>query len=82
MVVKAPLCHLQHCNCKASISASVAVGKLLPSKLHKGVLAMDYIASKPKSVFVRAYVRFRLGRLENVCQHFRSYPSQLTFAFN
>jgi hypothetical protein len=31
----------------------------------------------PKSVFVRAYVRFRLGRLENVCQHYRSLPGQL-----
>lgn len=30
-----------------------------------------------KSVFVRAYVRFRLGRLENVCQHWRSHPHQL-----
>jgi hypothetical protein len=32
---------------------------------------------KLKSVFVRAYVRFRLGRLENVCQHRRSAPGQL-----
>jgi hypothetical protein len=28
-----------------------------------------------KSVFVRAYTRFRFGRLENVIQHFRSLPS-------
>ncbi len=27
-----------------------------------------------KSVFVHAYTRFRLGRLEYVCQHFRSPP--------
>lgn len=33
--------------------------------------------AKPKSVFVRAYVRLRLGRLENVCQHWRSLPYQL-----
>lgn len=32
---------------------------------------------KEKSVFVRAYVRFRFGRMENVCQHWRSYPRQL-----
>lgn len=35
-----------------------------------------------KGVFVRAYVRFRLGRLENVCQHWRSHPGQLTLNFN
>ena len=30
-----------------------------------------------KSVFVRAYRRFRLGKWESVCQHFRSHPGQL-----
>jgi len=30
-----------------------------------------------KSVFVRAYVRFRLGRREHVCQHWRSHPGQM-----
>lgn len=30
-----------------------------------------------KSVFVNAYLRFRFGKLENVCQHYRSYPNQL-----
>ena len=30
-----------------------------------------------KSVFVRAYTRFRLGRLESVCQHWRSHPGQM-----
>ena len=33
---------------------------------------------KIKSVFVRAYTRFRFGKLENVCQHWRSHPGQLT----
>lgn len=33
--------------------------------------------SRLRSVFVRAYTRFRLGKLENVCQHFRSHPGQL-----
>ncbi|SUZ30014.1 hypothetical protein CPBF424_38650 [Xanthomonas euroxanthea] len=28
-----------------------------------------------KSVFVHSYTRFRNGRLENVCQHFRSLPN-------
>ncbi len=32
---------------------------------------------KAKSVFVRAYVRFRFGRRENVCQHWRSHPGQM-----
>lgn len=32
---------------------------------------------KAKSVFVRAYIRFRFGRRENVCQHWRSHPGQL-----
>ena len=30
-----------------------------------------------KSVFVRAYVRFRYGRREAVCQHWRSHPGQM-----
>jgi hypothetical protein len=30
-----------------------------------------------KSVFVSAYTRFRRGRLEYVCQHWRSHPDQL-----
>lgn len=30
-----------------------------------------------KSVFVTAYVRTRHGRLEFVCQHWRSFPGQL-----
>ena len=31
-----------------------------------------------KSVFVRGYHRFRFGRWESVCQHWRSYPGQLS----
>ena len=30
-----------------------------------------------KSVAVSAYTRFRLGRVEFVCKHWRSYPGQL-----
>jgi hypothetical protein len=30
-----------------------------------------------KDVYVRSYVRFRLSRLEQVCQHYRSHPNQL-----
>lgn len=30
-----------------------------------------------KSVFVRAYPRFRLGQWEHVRQHWRSHPGQL-----
>lgn len=36
---------------------------------------------KSKVVKVRAYVRFRFGRLERVCSHFRSWPRQLSFDF-
>lgn len=32
--------------------------------------------SKPKTVFVRAYQRFRFGRTESVRQHWRSNPDQ------
>jgi hypothetical protein len=35
------------------------------------------VFSKVRTVFVRAYTRFRLGRLEYVCQHWRSHPDQL-----
>lgn len=31
-------------------------------------------ADRNKSVYVRQYPRFRLGRWESVCQHFRSPP--------
>jgi hypothetical protein len=30
-----------------------------------------------RSVFVRAYTRFRFGKWEDVCQHWRSHPGQL-----
>lgn len=33
--------------------------------------------TKIKDVFVRAYLRFRLGKWESVRQHFRSHPGQL-----
>jgi hypothetical protein len=33
--------------------------------------------SRIKTVFVRAYTRFRFGKLENVCQHWRSHPWQM-----
>lgn len=32
---------------------------------------------RQKTVFVREYVRLRFGRLEHVCQHWRSRPYQL-----
>ncbi|MGJ7497185.1 hypothetical protein ACSFA8_19155 [Variovorax sp. RT4R15] len=31
-----------------------------------------------KSVFVRAYDRFRKGKWEQVCRHYRSPPGQLS----
>lgn len=38
-------------------------------------MAMRY--PKIKDVFVTAYTRFRFGKLEFVCQHWRSHPGQL-----
>lgn len=38
---------------------------------------MAYSYLKPKSVFVRAYSRFRFGKMELVCQRWRSTPQQL-----
>lgn len=34
--------------------------------------------SNLKSVYVHSYLRYRLGRWESVCQHWRSNPGQLT----
>lgn len=34
--------------------------------------------SSIKTVFVHAYLRFRFGRWESVCQHWRSHPGQMT----
>jgi len=42
---------------------------------------MSEIMSEPKRVHVCAYTRQRLGRLEQVCEHWRSWPKQLTFGF-
>jgi hypothetical protein len=34
--------------------------------------------AKVKDVHVCAYTRFRLGKLEAVCSHWRSHPGQLS----
>lgn len=34
------------------------------------------VCSYPRSVYVRPYVRFRFGRLENVCEHCRGMPGE------
>jgi len=36
------------------------------------------ICQFPRAVHVRAYIRYRLGRWESVCEHCRSYPNQLS----
>lgn len=33
--------------------------------------------SAKKDVYVRQYTRRRFGRIESVCQHWRSHPHQL-----
>ena len=38
---------------------------------------MRYYSNRFKTVFVRMYTRFRLGRIENVCSHWRSHPGQM-----
>ena len=38
-------------------------------------------ASESKRVHVNSYTRKRLGRLENVYEHWRSWPNQLSFDF-
>lgn len=45
------------------------------------VQRITQVTHKMKNVFVNAYVRFRFGRNEHVCQHWRSHPGQLAFAF-
>ncbi|CAG8865301.1 hypothetical protein PS627_01206 [Pseudomonas fluorescens] len=35
-------------------------------------------APRNKPVYVHAYPRWRFGRWEHVCQHYRSLPHQLT----
>lgn len=42
---------------------------------------MVQTVAKPKVVPVRAYVRWRFGRLEHVCAHWRSLPGQYSFGF-
>lgn len=42
---------------------------------------MEHPIEKPKVVRVRAYVRWRLARLEAVCSHWRSRPVQLQLNF-
>ncbi len=37
--------------------------------------------SRAKTVYVRRYPRFRFGRWEDVTDHFRSPPGQLSFNF-
>ena len=38
-------------------------------------------SARLKVVHVRAYQRFRFGRRESVCSHWRSLPGQLEFSF-
>lgn len=38
-------------------------------------------SSRLKTVYVRRYPRFRFGRWEDVTDHYRSPPGQLSFNF-
>ncbi|PRG00367.1 hypothetical protein C6Q17_37430 [Burkholderia contaminans] len=76
-VVKAPLYHLQPVLADGlSLYAQGVVGNYC---LRIFTVRIDMpLASNPKSVFVRQYTRFRFGRTEQVRQHWRSCPNQLT----
>lgn len=56
-------------------SALGGMGQILPSTFPGEAMQLCMF---PRSVHVRSYVRFRLGRLESVCEHCRSLPGQLT----
>lgn len=42
---------------------------------------MENPISKSKAVHVCAYTRMRYGKLEYVCEHYRSWPGQISFGF-
>jgi hypothetical protein len=54
-------------------------GRAARKTLHPSEKAMRFF--KRKTVHVRAYVRYRFGKLEDVCQHWRSAPGQMAFEF-
>lgn len=39
---------------------------------------MNCIPCRHKTVHVNPYSRFRFGRVEHVCEHWRSEPNQMT----
>lgn len=39
------------------------------------------MGGKAKLVHVRSYTRMRFGHREQVCEHWRSWPGQLSFSF-
>ncbi len=51
------------------------VGKLWPQFLE---FIMHHFQRRVRGVFVRAYRRVRFGRTEQVCQHWRAHPGQLS----
>jgi hypothetical protein len=76
MVVRTPLCHLQFVLSDAvNISLFTGCKQILLFNFLE--IDMKNVYNKAKNVFVRRYTRFRFGRIENVCQHWRSYPRQL-----
>lgn len=78
MVVRRSLCHHgQSYQTNDTLTLSTAVGKSIRLATLVLEIAMHF-CTYPRSVYVRPYVRFRFGRLENVCEHCRSLPGQLT----
>ena len=51
---------------------------LIPVDTQQGGLMAATGVGRRKTVYVRAYSRFRFNRWENVTDHFRSHPQQLS----
>jgi hypothetical protein len=51
-----------------------AIGRRLAGKGVRKVRISEPPAARDKVVYVTAYTRFRFGKLEWVCAHFRSWP--------
>jgi hypothetical protein len=75
MVVRVPLWHLRQVLVDlSSVPLGPRAGNYCPRFPQEGFDM--HTAFRVKNVFVRAYIRMRFGKLENVSQHFRSAPHQ------
>jgi hypothetical protein len=77
MAVRASLCHLQHVFPKTT--AVYGLRRLWATIAFQTPQenGMSIVHRRVKTVFVHQYRRFRFGKTESVCQHWRSNPNQL-----